>query len=61
MTTKQQQQEPSRELRRVAQWLAAQGQGDLGDRILKGEHWEWNPNDRLGTNQRGNARTGVRR
>ena len=55
--------EPSREARRIADWLIANNQGDLAKRLLGGEHWEWNPNEvaRFGTNKSGNARTGSRR
>ena len=49
--------EPSREAKRIAEWLRAMGQGGLANDLLRGVHWDWNPKQR-GTRDRGpkNAR-----
>jgi len=35
--------EPTREVKRIAEWLRAMGRSDLAKDILIGAHWEWIP------------------
>ncbi len=52
--------EPSREVKRIAEWLIAMGQGGLAKDLLSGKHWEWNPRD-VQARRSLTARTGPKR